>query len=474
SLLVAKAELLQALALQAALGTACCYVCLMLIVTPTLVICGSRLCAGGKAESHPESPVATMTNGDAVSRKSIPPGEQLPQPELATREMPPDTPPCEMPPAKSFYDSLGRIVCARAVPIVVLHIGIAAATLWVCRNMPINSYMFETYDGDHPTMEVVRLMDERMSGLVSLEVQIQTDSPDRLFDQDLAAALARIRQRLRQDSRITFYRDYVEFLAVFDHNRALAASPEAAAASLRRIRLVLKQLDRPEATDAFLSTQPPVGRMMMRLRDIGSAPMQKLFTRVAATLKEELPPDVRFRLTGDAWLHAICMDEFIRDLFYSLVAASGIIFALISLLFRSLRIGLISAVPNLFPLVMTLGYMHLRGYELSAGNTIVFAISLGIAVDDTIHFLARYRDTRRRADRDGSIILTLASSGKAIVLTSILVISGLSVLIFSDFVPTRHFAELAAVTMFTALSGDLVLLPALLKIFGTHRAKPEP
>jgi hypothetical protein len=187
---------------------------------------------------------------------------------------------------------------------------------------------------------------------------------------------------------------------------------------------------------------------------------------VEDVLRSELPSDIQFTLTGDAYLHAVCMDVFVRDLFYSLIAASGVIFLLISLLFRSLRIGLISAVPNMFPLVMTLGYMHLRGYELTAGNVIVFAISLGIAVDDTIHFLARYRDERKSLSSEQAIQEALSSSGRAIILTSVLVVSGLSILVFSDFVPTRRFAELTAITMCAALPGDVILLPALLKLFG--------
>ena len=114
---------------------------------------------------------------------------------------------------------------------------------------------------------------------------------------------------------------------------------------------------------------------------------------------------------------------------------------------------------------MTVGYMQLRGYELTAGNVIVFAISLGIAVDDTIHFLARYRDERKNVLPLEAIQGTLSTSGRAIVLTSVLVVSGLSVLVFSDFVPTRRFAELTAITMCSALPGDLVLLPALLALF---------
>ena len=204
---------------------------------------------------------------------------------------------------------------------------------------------------------------------------------------------------------------------------------------------------------------------MLRVSDIGSLGFKQLVSDVHEVVRKELPNDLRYEVTGDAWLHAVCMDQFVRDLFYSLLAASGVIFVLIGILFRSLRTGLVSSVPNLFPLTMTLGYMYLRGYELTAGNVIVFAISLGIAVDDTIHFLARYREEAKSSDdRVDVVSRTLSSSGRAIVLTSCLIVSGLSVLVFSEFMPTKRFAELTAITMFAALPGDVILLPAMLSL----------
>ncbi|MCP4175239.1 MAG: MMPL family transporter [Fuerstiella sp.] len=459
SLLIAQADVLKSIAIQAAVGMGCCYVSLMLVVPPMLILCGRRLCplsngndADDAAVDHAElSELSEVTRGNG---------------HAATSRL------------GKVWLVLGHWISVYSVPIVVLHLLVAAWTLWSCRDIPINSYVFETYDRDHPTMEVVRTMDERMSGLISLEIQLRADDRNRFFDADVVAALLTMRETIPQDDTVTFYRDYIEFLAVFDNNRTLTRDPARAAASLRRVRIALKQLDTPKTTSAFLGTDEPVARVMMRIKDVGSTGMKDLFRNVENVLRSELPSDIQFTLTGDAYLHAVCMDVFVRDLFYSLLAASGVIFLLISLLFRSLRIGLISAVPNMFPLVMTLGYMHLRGYELTAGNVIVFAISLGIAVDDTIHLLARYRDERRSMTSEQAIQEALSSSGRAIILTSVLVVSGLSILVFSDFVPTRRFAELAAVTMCAALPGDVILLPALLKLFGDrrrgHRGGPDP
>lgn len=443
SLLIARAELLQSLAIQAAAGMACCYIGLMVVMPPTLAICGPMLAKRIRG---------TATGDDAslnVSRENVP--SRL----------------------GGFWAVTGRLISRYSGLIVLCHVLLAAWTLWACRDIAINSYMFETYDEDHPTMQAVRKMDERMSGLISLEVQLRAENRERLFETDVVAALAKLRNKIPQDDRVSFYRDYVEVLSVFDYGRTLNSDLEVVEASLRRVKLALRQLDKPEITSAFLSNSQPVARVMMRIQDVGSAGMKDLIADVEQSLAAEMPGDVKFQVTGDAYLHAVCMDAFTRDLFYSLIAASGVIFLLITVLFKSLRIGLISAIPNMFPLVMTLGYMHLKGYELTSGNVIVFAISLGIAVDDTIHFLARYRDEKKVSNSHAAIQGTLRSSGRAILLTSILVVSGLSILVFSDFVPTRRFAELTAITMCSALPGDIILLPAMLWYFGAGKTEDE-
>lgn len=430
SLAVAQADVLKAMAFQASSGMFASYCTLMLIMPATLWLC----------------------------RRSL---FQISRHVTATNEAS----------ASDFANRWSQFVIRRGKLITVIMIAIAAASVWWCTDMRINSYLFETYSSDHPTMRAVRLMDDRMSGMVSLEVQLQADDASRFLDTDVVVALRRIQDRIDGDDRICFYRDYVQFVAEFDQGRLLRADHESIPKAVRRLNLILAKLKNDGITSAFVGRDQPVARIMMRLRDIGSANMKELFGELQIILQEELPSDVRFRMTGDAWLHAVCMDVFVRDLFLSLVTASVVIFLLISLLFRSIRTGLISAIPNLFPLIMTVAWMKWNGYELTAGNVIVFAIGLGIAVDDTIHFLSRFRDEQRQRSVADALHHTLVSSGKAIVLTTILVVSGLSVLVFSQFLPTVRFAELTAITMLTALPGDLLLLPAMLSFLRADQRK---
>ena len=97
-------------------------------------------------------------------------------------------------------------------------------------------------------------------------------------------------------------------------------------------------------------------------------------------------------MTGDAYVDAVGLTEMIHELLSSILTAALVIFGLIAILFRSVRIGLITIPPNVIPLVVTFGYMGLADFDLNAGNVIVFTISLGIAVDNTIHYILRFRE----------------------------------------------------------------------------------
>ena len=141
----------------------------------------------------------------------------------------------------------------------------------------------------------------------------------------------------------------------------------------------------------------------------------------------------------------------------------------IAVLFRSVLFGLVAILPNMTPLILTMGYMGFQGYDLNAGNVVVFSLSLGIAVDNTIHFLTRFREEIAERSVHEALQRTVQYTGRAIVLSSVIIISGLAVLMLSEFKPTRGFAELTSFTMLSALIGDLILLPATLAVFWPDR-----
>lgn len=365
---------------------------------------------------------------------------------------------------------------------------LVAGSALIAREVDVNSRMIDIYDESHPAMLSIRTLERHLAGVLPLEIHVSSSQEGKLLDPQVMQAVREFTAEAVREEHVTLTRSWVDIYQ--QAHELLTMSPatapgntlELTEASIRQVGQFLARFSDTAHVDAFLTDDRRAGRILMRVHDAGSLQIGQLAERLERKLTEALPPDsgVSFYFTGDAWLHTVSLDDFVSDLFRSLLAASLIIFAVIAVLFRSARVGLIAIIPNLTPLVITVGYMGLRGFDMTGGNVVVFAISLGIAVDDTIHFLSRFREELRqptdgtpRAASQEALRRTFAGSGHAILMTTILIICGLSVLMVSNFVPTRRFAELTSVTMLAALVGDLLLLPACLLLFWKPDRKPR-
>ena len=132
-----------------------------------------------------------------------------------------------------------------------------------------------------------------------------------------------------------------------------------------------------------------------------------------------------------------------------------------------MRLGLISIIPNLFPLASTGFLLWAVGQNLEIVSVCAFTVCLGIAVDDTIHFLTRYREEQKRSDDTGEVIRkAFIGVGTALIMTTIVLVIGFSTALMSDSRDHRIFAMMGILTISTALLGDLLFLPALLLKFG--------
>ena len=376
-----------------------------------------------------------------------------------------------------MVNRMPRLIVAASLAVIVIAISLA-------KGLQVNSHMFEMYEDSHPSIKTIKLMEEHLAGVVGLEVSLMTDEPGIFLKPKTYQTVNRFVEKSLAREFVLYAKSYVDI-----HQTVYAASKrkpvlrtqmptddEDGVEQIRRSTALINKLGDSARISMFLNEEGTAARILMRVEDAGSLKSGLMIDEMEDDLKEMFPPGsgITARVTGDAFLHSRCMERFVYEMFFSLLTASAIIFAVISLLFLSIRIGLISALPNLTPLIITLGYMYLRGYDMTVGNVIVFAIGLGIAVDDTIHFLARFREeTRAGVPTPDAIRRTLRSSGRAIVLTTVLIVCGLSILLASAFVPTRRFAELTGITMAGALVGDLLLLPACLVLFWKDRRQPE-
>ncbi|MCR4318249.1 MAG: MMPL family transporter [Planctomycetes bacterium] len=168
--------------------------------------------------------------------------------------------------------------------------------------------------------------------------------------------------------------------------------------------------------------------------------------------------------TGTSVLFYSMVDVIVDSQIKSLTLAVVIITILMTLLFKSVRIGLASMIPNLVPVIMLLGVMGLAGVPLNITTCMIASVAIGLAVDDTIHYITRYqKEYNRSNDYYIATRNTLAHGGKAMIITSIVVFFGFAVLVTSYFLPNIYLGTLVGFTMVNALVGDLIILPVVLR-----------
>ena len=135
------------------------------------------------------------------------------------------------------------------------------------------------------------------------------------------------------------------------------------------------------------------------------------------------------------------------------------------MLFRSIKLTVAAVLPNALPVLVVFGVMGAFGVPLNSGSAMVSTIALGVALNDTVHFVMHYRRRRLAGEgTDEALADTFAELGRPIVLTSVVNCLGFAVFLLCDFRPMVHFGLLASIAMIAALVGDLVLLPNLLKL----------
>ena len=186
----------------------------------------------------------------------------------------------------------------------------------------------------------------------------------------------------------------------------------------------------------------------------------EILTRAQQLLPENLSVEVTgFGVAVSASSHLLVSGQ-MKSLMLGLLLIFGIMF----LMFLSAKVGLIALLPNCFPIIINLGMMGWMGIRLSTSTSLVASIAIGLAVDDTIHYLHRYnREFKKDLNKDRALRDTVRSVGKPIVFTTLTISIGFFVLMFSHFKPTAIFGFLMVITMLSALIGDLILLPALMR-----------
>ena len=216
--------------------------------------------------------------------------------------------------------------------------------------------------------------------------------------------------------------------------------------------------------DAFVSTDLSRANIVLFTHTTSSADFLSLKRRIDSHVKRAYPPGTTWDVTGFGIVISASSYQLTSGQVHSLGLTMLMVFAIMFMLFLSWKVGLIAIVPNLFPIAINFGVMGWLGIELSMATSLIASVAIGLAVDDTIHYLVRFnRELKTDLDPRRALEATLAHMAQPIIFTSITIGIGFAALMFSGFEPTAVFGAMMAITLFAALVGDLVLLPILMQ-----------
>jgi len=235
-----------------------------------------------------------------------------------------------------------------------------------------------------------------------------------------------------------------------------------------RERMDLLDLLPPPLKDTLYNPVKRTARVTFRVPDRGTVACKPTFERVDEGLRriEAAHPGFVLTLSGEPIMRWRDLYQVVIDLARSLGTAAFEILVVMVVAFRSLRLGLIAIVPNMLPLAAAGGWMVLTGQPLDIVSVCALTVCLGIAVDDTIHFLSRYRfELDQGLDKQTAIRQAFAEVGTGMIMTTIVLVAGFSSVFASDSRDHRAFASLGVVTLGIALLCDLFCLPALVAVF---------
>jgi uncharacterized protein len=339
-----------------------------------------------------------------------------------------------------------RFVCATAVISTVI---LSLVTLQLRPDERLTSNLASNSE---PAMALAHI-DKAFGGMETASIQVRWHPNVSAEDGEIATVVAEVDAVLRREPLIGHPLSIVSLL------NGLPGGGDPAT------RMSLLELLPPPLKRAYYAPENRSTHVSFRLQDIGIASYGPVFIRIEEQLEkiQAAHPHFRLSLSGDAVWRWKNLYQIVVDLAYSLGTASFIIFGVLALVYRSARLGLIAVIPNLFPLAATGFMLWAVGQNLEIVSVCAFTVCLGIAVDDTIHFLTRYQEElRQTSDRKLAIRRAFVGVGTALIMTTVVLIIGFSTALLSDARDHRIFAMMGVLTIGTALFGDLVFLPALI------------
>ena len=338
---------------------------------------------------------------------------------------------------------------------------LASVCIYKIKDISTNSSLMEDLRPKNKLYQDLKLTEKHFGGVLPFEVLLKIDSDN---NQENISVL---------DTKILQLAKKVEQLLKYELKNSRFFSINNLIESAKRIRLSsAEKINEKQIIETIVENQSDgqvklindnrtILRITGLIEDRTSNQMKYIYSKLDS-ISNAFPSNVTLDYTGTTVVALKTNDYLVQSLVNSLGLALLLISIIMAFMFRANSILFASLITNLIPIFTVLGILAWLGVSIRPPTAMTFAVALGIAVDDSLHFLLRYRkELKLGLNRVEAIKTTIMNTGSALLITTSVLVSGFSVLLLSAFLPTFQFGLLSAGMIGTALLCDLTLLPAL-------------
>ncbi len=321
------------------------------------------------------------------------------------------------------------------------------------------------------------VVDENMAGAQSMEIMIDTGMSDGLLDPAVLQAVDALQERIesrypqqvsRTHSLANIVKDTNQIMNNDDPAYYRVPDSQALVAQL----LYLFNSANPDDRRALVSDDYSRSHITINAYNAGSYQYQRFFDELAVEIDQSFAgleaqyPELHVQVTGSIPLMMRATDEIAQSQYSSFLLALGVICVIMMLTLGSVQGGLLSIIPNIIPALLSFGLMGLLDIPLDTDTLMIAPVIIGIAVDDTIHFMTHYRlELIRTRNMAMALQSTIADVGTAVMYTTMVLGLGFAILSFSDYLGMAKIGFFGSLAIFVALLSDLFLIPAMLHLF---------
>lgn len=358
------------------------------------------------------------------------------------------------------------IIIVRGHPKKIIFTGITITIIGFFGALQINphSKLLDDLRPGNTLLEDMRLAEDRMGSVLPVEIIITVDENENFQDiQDVAVIsftdeLASYISKIPEIGKVVSVSDYLKAInqAMNDGDKSFYQVP------LSREIISQYMLLYDSEFNSLINSDLTKLRIASQIKDIDSRRSAEIEKELNTYIASVIPEGITAEVTGTAFLALRTNNYLVKNLLGSFLVALIIITFLMIVLFRSVKMAFISILPNIIPMMVMAAVLGFLQIPLRPATAMTFAVAFGIAVDDTLHYLIRYRMELSKQHYRQANDSTMLGTGIAMMSTTAILSAGFLVLILSQFTPTVEFGMLSVITIVTALIGDLTFLPALL------------